>query len=78
MLEGAGRPGRRVHAVELPDQSRWCHQALSRSHGLLDDHRQGGRRNARSPAELIRAFVDAGLPGVISLVYGDPAEIKTT
>ena len=30
-----------------------------------------------SPAELIRAFVDAGLPpGVVSLVYGDPAEIS--
>src|ERR1700747_1386981 len=28
-----------------------------------------------SPAELIRAFVDAGVPpGVIGLVYGDPAE----
>ncbi|WP_395706697.1 NAD-dependent succinate-semialdehyde dehydrogenase [Casimicrobium huifangae] len=30
-----------------------------------------------SPAELIRAFVDAGLPpGVVGLVYGDPAEIS--
>ncbi|MCC7461194.1 MAG: NAD-dependent succinate-semialdehyde dehydrogenase [Gammaproteobacteria bacterium] len=30
-----------------------------------------------SPAELIRAFVDAGLPaGVVSLVYGDPSEIS--
>ena len=30
-----------------------------------------------SPAELIRAFVDAGLPaGVAQLVYGDPAEIS--
>ena len=30
-----------------------------------------------SPAELMRAFVDAGLPaGVVSLVYGDPAEIS--
>jgi len=30
-----------------------------------------------SPAELIRAFVDAGLPaGVVNLVYGDPAEIS--
>ncbi len=30
-----------------------------------------------SPAELIRAFVDAGVPpGVVSLVYGDPAEIS--
>ena len=30
-----------------------------------------------SPAELVRAFVDAGIPaGVVSLVYGDPAEIS--
>ncbi|WP_285423409.1 NAD-dependent succinate-semialdehyde dehydrogenase [Pseudomonas sp. efr-133-TYG-103a] len=31
-----------------------------------------------SPAELIRAFVDAGVPaGVIGLVYGDPAQISS-
>ncbi len=31
-----------------------------------------------SPAALIRAFVDAGVPaGVIGLVYGDPAEISS-
>ena len=30
-----------------------------------------------APAELIRAFVDAGVPaGVLNLVYGDPAEIS--
>ena len=30
-----------------------------------------------SPAELIRAFVDAGVPaGVVNLVYGNPAEIS--
>jgi succinate-semialdehyde dehydrogenase / glutarate-semialdehyde dehydrogenase len=30
-----------------------------------------------SPAELIRAFVDAGLPaGVVGLVYGEPSEIS--
>jgi succinate-semialdehyde dehydrogenase/glutarate-semialdehyde dehydrogenase len=30
-----------------------------------------------SPAELIRAFADAGVPkGVIGLVYGDPAEVS--
>ena len=30
-----------------------------------------------SPAELIRAFADAGVPaGVVNLVYGDPAEIS--
>ena len=31
-----------------------------------------------SPAELIRAFIDAGVPaGVVNLVYGDPAHIST-
>jgi len=31
-----------------------------------------------SPAELIRAFADAGIPrGVVNLVYGDPAAIST-
>lgn len=30
-----------------------------------------------SPAELLRAFLDAGVPaGTVSLVYGDPAEIS--
>lgn len=30
-----------------------------------------------SPAELVRAFVDAGVPaGVLGLVYGDPAQIS--
>ena len=30
-----------------------------------------------SPAEMLRAFVDAGLPpGVLGLVYGDPAQIS--
>jgi succinate-semialdehyde dehydrogenase/glutarate-semialdehyde dehydrogenase len=30
-----------------------------------------------SPAELVRTFVDAGVPaGVVGLVYGDPAEIS--
>jgi succinate-semialdehyde dehydrogenase / glutarate-semialdehyde dehydrogenase len=31
-----------------------------------------------SPAQLLRAFVDAGVPaGVVGLVYGDPAEISS-
>jgi succinate-semialdehyde dehydrogenase/glutarate-semialdehyde dehydrogenase len=31
-----------------------------------------------SPAELIRVFIDAGLPaGAVNLVYGDPAHIST-
>ena len=31
-----------------------------------------------SPAELIRAYADAGIPaGVVNLVYGDPAEISS-
>jgi succinate-semialdehyde dehydrogenase/glutarate-semialdehyde dehydrogenase len=31
-----------------------------------------------SPAELIRVFIDAGVPaGVVNLIYGDPAHIST-
>ena len=38
---------------------------------------KGPEETPASPAELIRAFVDAGLPaGVVNLVYGDPAEIS--
>jgi DNA-binding transcriptional LysR family regulator len=45
-------------------------------HGLLDD-RQGAEETPASPAELIRAFADAGVPaGVLGLVYGNPAEIS--
>jgi succinate-semialdehyde dehydrogenase/glutarate-semialdehyde dehydrogenase len=45
--------------------------------GLLH-HRQGPEETPASPAELIRAFLDAGVPGdVIGLVYGVPAEISS-
>ena len=38
---------------------------------------QAPEETPASPAELIRAFADAGVPaGVINLVYGDPAEIS--
>jgi succinate-semialdehyde dehydrogenase/glutarate-semialdehyde dehydrogenase len=38
---------------------------------------KGPEETPASPAELIRAFVDAGLPaGVVNLVYGTPAEIS--
>ncbi|MGE7472050.1 NAD-dependent succinate-semialdehyde dehydrogenase [Bosea sp. NPDC003192] len=38
---------------------------------------KGPEETPASPAELIRCFVDAGLPaGVVNLVYGDPAEIS--
>jgi succinate-semialdehyde dehydrogenase/glutarate-semialdehyde dehydrogenase len=38
---------------------------------------KGPEETPASPAELIRAFVDAGIPaGVIGLVYGVPAEIS--
>jgi succinate-semialdehyde dehydrogenase / glutarate-semialdehyde dehydrogenase len=51
--------------VEFPDQSGRA-QTLSRA-----------RRDPASPAQLIRAFADAGMPdGVINLVYGVPAEIS--
>ncbi|CAI1877275.1 Succinate-semialdehyde dehydrogenase [NADP(+)] GabD [Serratia grimesii] len=38
---------------------------------------KGPEETPASPAELIRAFADAGIPaGVIALVYGTPAEIS--
>ncbi len=39
---------------------------------------KGPEETPASPAELVRAFIDAGLPdGVINLVYGTPAEISS-
>jgi len=39
---------------------------------------KGPEETPASPAELIRAFVDAGVPpGTVNLVYGDPAEISS-
>ena len=75
--QGAGRPGRRLHAVELPDQPGGPQALRGGRHRLLD-HRQG----AGGDAGLARpswsaAFADAGLPaGVVNLVYGVPAEIS--
>ncbi len=42
--EGAGRPGRRLHALELPDQPGGA-QALGRGGHRLLDHRQGAGGN---------------------------------
>lgn len=39
---------------------------------------KGPEETPASPAELVRAFVDAGLPaGVVNLVYGVPSEISS-
>ncbi|TPI21083.1 NAD-dependent succinate-semialdehyde dehydrogenase [Mesorhizobium sp. B4-1-1] len=39
---------------------------------------KGPEETPASPAELVRAFVDAGVPsGVVNLVYGVPAEISS-
>ncbi len=39
---------------------------------------KGPEETPASPAELVRAFVDAGVPeGVVQLVYGDPGEISS-
>lgn len=39
---------------------------------------KGPEETPASPAELVRAFVDAGVPaGVVNLVYGIPAEISS-
>ena len=60
----------------FPDQPAG-EQALGGARGRLLDHRQGAEETPASPAELIRAFVDAGIPaGVVNLVYGVPSEIS--
>lgn len=39
---------------------------------------KGPEETPASPAELIRCFVDAGVPaGAVNLVYGDPAEVSS-
>ena len=39
---------------------------------------KGPEETPASPAELVRAFIDAGLPaGVVNLVYGTPSEISS-
>jgi succinate-semialdehyde dehydrogenase/glutarate-semialdehyde dehydrogenase len=39
---------------------------------------KGPEETPASPAELVRAFADAGIPaGVVNLVYGDPAAISS-
>ena len=43
--QGAGRPGRRVHPVEFPDQPGGSETVGGAGRGLLD-HRQGAGRNA--------------------------------
>ena len=76
--QGAGRPGRRVHAVELPDQPGRA-QALGRARRRLLDHRQGARGDAglagRADPRVRRCRRAA--PASINLVYGDPAEISS-
>ena len=74
--QGAGRTGRRVHAVELPDQPGGA-QALLRARRRLLDHRQGAGGNAGLAGRTDPRFADAGVPaGVVNLVYGVPAEIS--
>ena len=71
-----GRPGRSVHALELP-----INQAVRKVAGALGAGcsiiLKGAEETPASVAEFVRCFVDAGLPaGVLNLVYGTPAEIS--
>lgn len=66
----------RFHAVELPDPADRA-QAVRRAGGGCSIIVKGPEETPASPAELIKAFADAGIPaGVIALVYGTPAEIS--
>jgi succinate-semialdehyde dehydrogenase/glutarate-semialdehyde dehydrogenase len=64
--------------VELPDQpggAQGSRAALSTGCSIIV---KAAEETPASPAELIRAFVDAGVPaGVLGLVYGTPAEISS-
>ena len=75
--EGAGRPGRRVHAVEFPDQPGGP-QDLRRARRRLLDHPQGSGGDAgllrrRWSMPTSRPAIPAG---VVNLVFGVPAEIS--
>jgi succinate-semialdehyde dehydrogenase/glutarate-semialdehyde dehydrogenase len=59
--EGAGRPGRRLHAVELPDQPGGA-QAVRRAAAGCSIIVKAPEETPASVAMLVRAFVDAGLP----------------
>ena len=74
----AGRPGGRFHAVELPDQPDRA-QAVRRAGGGCSIIVKGPEETPASPAELIKAFADAGIPaGVIALVYGTRRKSRNT
>ncbi len=75
--QGAGRPGRRVHAVELPDQPDRAQARRGAGHRLLVPC-QGARRNpGRRPPRCCRpSSMPACPPGTVGLVFGDPAEIS--
>jgi hypothetical protein len=75
--QGTGGPGGGFHALELPDQPGGAQAecgALATGCSIIV---KAPEETPASPAELVRAFVDAGVPaGVIGLVYGVPAEIS--
>ena len=74
--QGAGRPGRRVHAVEFSHQPGGA-QGGGGAGGRLLGHPQGAGGDAGRCAALVQALADAGLPaGVLNLVFGVPAEIS--
>ena len=69
--------GRGVHAVEFSDQPGRCARCPRRWRRAARSSSRRRRRRPPRPAELIRAFADAGVPaGVINLVFGVPAEIS--
>ena len=72
-----GRPGRRLHAMELPINPGRA-RPRRRSPPAAAILVKAAEETPAAPAELVRAFVDAGVPaGVIGLVYGKPAEISS-
>jgi succinate-semialdehyde dehydrogenase/glutarate-semialdehyde dehydrogenase len=76
--ERPGGPGRGLHALELPHQPGGAQAGRGAGHAGCSIIVKAPEETPASPAELIRAFADAGLPsGVLGLVYGNPAEISS-
>ena len=58
--------------------TRWCARSARRWPPAARSWSRRRRKRRPSPAALIQAFADAGVPpGVLGLVYGNPAEISS-
>jgi len=74
--QAAGGSGRGVHAVEFSDVATGAQAWRCAGRRLHRSSPSHPKTTPASPAALAQALLDAGLPpGVLNIVYGDPAEI---